>query len=104
MVSTDVLTTTNVSEQRDDGGYLRFTDGDVMTVRVAMKMNTSGQCQPGRSIEMASMDVLTDSNVSKRRDDGGHLRSTDGDVTTVHDTMVSSQTSSHTTSIIRLKI
>jgi len=60
---------------------------------VNVAMNTSGQRRPGQNVETASTNVLTDSNVSKGRDDGGHLRSTDGDVTTMHDTTVSSHAS-----------
>jgi len=42
---------------------LQFTDEDVATVYVAM--NTSGQLRPGRNVETASTDVLTNLNVSK---------------------------------------
>ena len=62
MASTVVLTDTNVSERRDDGGFLWSTDGDVTTVHDAV--NTSGQRQPGRSVEMAPADVLSDTRTT----------------------------------------
>ena len=48
-------------------------------------VNLSGQRHLGLNVEMASTVVLTDTNVSERRDDGGYLWSIDGDVTTVYD-------------------
>jgi len=47
-------------------------------------VNTSGQCRPVRRVVMVLTDVLTNTNISEQRDDGGHLRFTDRDVTTVH--------------------
>jgi len=96
------LAAVNTSGQRHPvQRVVMVSNGDVTTVYVAM--NTSGQRQPGRSVETASTDVLTDLNVSKRRDDGGHLRSADGDVTTCTTRWSVLTRPSHTTSIIRLK-
>jgi len=65
-------------------------------------VNLSSQRRSGRNVDMASTVVLTDTNVSERRDDGGHLRSADGDVVTECPRSVLKRPS-RTTSTLRLK-